>query len=93
MLPSLCPGDGDDPGRVAVSCRPSGGLAPINRAYLPLAGSIGTRIVARLFWIVAVRAGREPRCRRIAAERPAGSARAGRWTQEGAASGRRLHGR
>ena len=49
MLPSLCPGDGDDPGRVGVSCRPSGGLAPIHRAYLPLAGSIGTRIVARLY--------------------------------------------
>ena len=49
MLPSLCPGDGDDPGRVAVSCRPSGGLAPIHQAYLLLAGSIGTRIVARLF--------------------------------------------
>src|SRR5215467_3559815 len=41
--------------------------------------------------MVAVRAGSEPHCRRTAAERLAGGAR-GRWRQEGAAIGRRLHG-
>src|SRR6516165_10808070 len=39
----------------------------------------------------AVRAGSEPHCRRTAAERLAGGA-CGRWRQEGAAIGRRLHG-
>src|SRR6516225_788773 len=41
--------------------------------------------------MVAVRAGSEPHCRRTAAERLAGGA-CGRWRQEGAAIGRRLHG-
>src|SRR5215470_11887088 len=41
--------------------------------------------------MVAVRAGSEPHCRRTAAGRLAGGAR-GRWRQEGAAIGRRLHG-
>jgi len=49
MLPSLCPVMATIPAVSRVSRRPNGGLAPIHRAYLPLAGSIGTRIVARLF--------------------------------------------
>src|SRR5215469_908705 len=39
----------------------------------------------------AARAGSEPHCRRTVAERLAGGA-CGRWRQEGAAIGRRLHG-
>ena len=93
MLPSLC--------RVMAAILPvsryresrDGGPEPNREVYLPLAGSIGTRMVARLFLNGRCAGGCGPRCRRNAAERPAGGARAGRWTQEGAASGRRLHGR
>jgi len=92
MLPSLCRAMAGIPVRVARSgpLRPES--TPIELAYLPLAGSTGCRIVARLYSERPLRGddraagGPLPSARRVAFM-PVG------WTQEGAASGRRLHGR
>ena len=92
MLPSLCRAMAAIPVRVARSgpLRPES--TPIELAYLPLAGSIGCRIMARLYSERPLRgddraAGGPPPSARRVAFMPVG------WTQEGAASGRRLHGR
>jgi PAS domain S-box-containing protein len=92
MLPSLCRAMAAIPVRVARSgpLRPES--TPIELAYLPLAGSTGCRIVARLYSERPLRgddraAGGPPPSARRVAFMPVG------WTQEGAASGRRLHGR
>ena len=92
MLPSLCRAMAGIPVRVARSgpLRPES--TPIELAYLPLAGSTGCRIVARLYSERPLRgddraAGGPPPSARRVAFMPVG------WTQEGAASGRRLHGR
>ena len=92
MLPSLCRAMAAIPVRVARSgpLRPES--TPIELAYLPLAGSMGCRIVARLYSERPLRgddraAGGPPPSARRVAFMPVG------WTQEGAASGRRLHGR
>jgi hypothetical protein len=45
----IVPGDGHDPARVAYPGPSRPGRVPIRVVYLPFAGSIGTRIVARLF--------------------------------------------
>ena len=92
MLPSLCRAMAAIPVRVARSgpLRPES--TPIELAYLPLAGSMGCRIMARLYSERPLRGddravgGPPPSARRVAFM-PVG------WTQEGAASGRRLHGR
>ena len=92
MLPSLCRAMAGIPVRVARSgpLRPQS--TPIELAYLPLAGSMGCRIMARLYSERPLRGddravgGPPPSARRVAFM-PVG------WTQEGAASGRRLHGR
>src|SRR3984885_8564517 len=92
MLPSLCRAMASIPVRVARSgpLRPES--TPIELAYLPLAGSMGCRIVARLYSERPLggddRAAGGPRssARRVAFM-PLG------WTQEEAAIGRRLHGR
>ena len=92
MLPSLCRAMASIPVRVARSgpLRPES--TPIELAYLPLAGSMGCRIMARLYSERPLRGddravgGPPPSARRVAFM-PVG------WTQEGAASGRRLHGR
>jgi PAS domain S-box-containing protein len=92
MLPSLCRAMAAIPVRVARSgpLRPES--TPIELAYLPLAGSMGCRIMARLYSERPLRgddraAGGPPPSARRVAFMPVG------WTQEGAASGRRLHGR
>jgi PAS domain S-box-containing protein len=92
MLPSLCRAMAGIPVRVARSgpLRPES--TPIELAYLPLAGSMGCRIMARLYSERPLRgddraAGGPPPSARRVAFMPVG------WTQEGAASGRRLHGR
>ena len=92
MLPSLCRAMAAIPVRVARSgpLRPES--TPIELAHLPLAGSIGCRIMARLYSERPLRgddraAGGPPPSARRVAFMPVG------WTQEGAASGRRLHGR
>jgi len=92
MLPSLCRAMAGIPVRVARSgpLRPES--TPIELAYLPLAGSTGCRIMARLYSERPLRgddraAGGPPPSARRVAFMPVG------WTQEGAASGRRLHGR
>ena len=92
MLPSLCRAMASIPVRVARSgpLRPES--TPIELAYLPLAGSMGCRIMARLYSERPLRgddraAGGPPPSARRVAFMPVG------WTQEGAASGRRLHGR
>ncbi len=92
MLPSLCRAMAAIPVRVARSgpLRPES--TPIELAHLPLAGSIGCRIMARLYSERPLRgddraAGGPPPSARRMAFMPVG------WTQEGAASGRRLHGR
>ena len=92
MLPSLCRAMAAIPLRVARSgpLRPES--TPIELAYLPLAGSMGCRIMARLYSERPLRgddraAGGPPPSARRVAFMPVG------WTQEGAASGRRLHGR
>jgi len=92
MLPSLCRAMASIPVRVARSgpLRPES--TPIELAYLPLAGSMGCRIMARLYSERPLRgddraAGGPPSSARRVAFMPVG------WTQEGAASGRRLHGR
>ena len=92
MLPSLCRAMAAIPVRVARSgpLRPES--TPIEPAYLPLAGSMGCRIMARLYSERPLRgddraAGGPPPSARRVAFMPVG------WTQEGAASGRRLHGR
>ena len=92
MLPSLCRAMAGIPVRVARSgpLRPES--TPIELAYLPLAGSMGCRIMARLYSERPLRgddraAGGPPPSAGRVAFMPVG------WTQEGAASGRRLHGR
>jgi hypothetical protein len=103
MLSSLCPAMAAIPS-VSRFWVPSGALEPrrsrrdksrrrFSLAYVPLAGSIASWIVARLFCMSAVRAAP---CRLVgatAARRQAETGAAGRAAQEGAASGRRLHGR
>ena len=91
MLPSLCRAMAGIPVRVARSgpLRPES--TPIELAYLPLAGSMGCRIMARLYSERPLRgddraAGGPPPSARRVAFMPVG------WTQEGAANGRRLHG-
>jgi hypothetical protein len=49
MLPSLCPSMTAIPSVSRHLGRRWQGSGPIELAYLPLAGSIGCRIVARLF--------------------------------------------
>ena len=63
-------------------------------ASVQLAGSIASWIVARLFWMNAVRAAPSRLAgATVARRRAAKCGVAGRAEQEGAASGRRLHGR
>ena len=62
-------------------------------ASVQLAGSIASWIVARLFCMSAVRAAPSRLAGATAARRQAATGAAGRAAQEGAASGRRLHGR
>ncbi len=49
MLPSLCPLMATIPAVSRYRESRGRGPAPNQQVYLPLAGSIGTRIVARLF--------------------------------------------
>jgi hypothetical protein len=49
MLPSLCPVMATIPPVSRIQGRRGRGRVPIRLVYVPFAGSIGTRIVARLF--------------------------------------------
>jgi hypothetical protein len=49
MVPSLCRGSTAIPAVSRFRAGRGGGPEPIQPVYLPLAGSIGTRIVAPLF--------------------------------------------
>jgi hypothetical protein len=103
MLSSLCPAMAAIPSVSRFWCRParwSAGAAGVMEtggdsclASVSLAGSIASWIVARLFCMSAVRAAPSRLVGATAARRQAATGAAGRAAQEGAASGRRLHGR